>query len=187
MITERDLIGQLNGYPCFIVEMMLDRQEEQGNTRDVSVFQKKVDSTRRQGGFDWDKTSEGKIFWSKVINAHVYGEALVKKAELNSQSIAEEVVTADTVVEFKVGDTVKCTEGPKTFERIFLTKIEGAQYPYITVGKKSYAELLNGERRLSLVGFDNCALVSQAIKLTRKDISEGKGVGINPELIEVID
>lgn len=41
MITQKDLIRQLTGFPIEIVEKMLERQKEQGNKENVEVFQKK--------------------------------------------------------------------------------------------------------------------------------------------------
>lgn len=61
-ITEKDLIGQIEGFPIEVVEKMVERQVEQGNPADVTVFQK-----RQLGGFYWDETKEGFFFWRDVI------------------------------------------------------------------------------------------------------------------------
>ena len=59
--------GQLEGFPREIVERMLECQVEQGNPKYVSVFEKDKTSNRLQGGFTWRNTSEGYIFWDKIL------------------------------------------------------------------------------------------------------------------------
>ena len=59
--------GQLIGFPKEIIARMLDCQVEQGNKRDVTVFEKYKDSAKTEGGFDWDKTKEKDDFWVEVI------------------------------------------------------------------------------------------------------------------------
>lgn len=61
-ITKQDLIGEIKDFPIEVVEKMIEKQVEQGNEADVSVFQ--VNATN---GFIWGKTTEGHIFWSQVI------------------------------------------------------------------------------------------------------------------------
>jgi hypothetical protein len=53
--------------PIEIQNKMLDRQAEQGNKRDESVFIEGVDSVFSKGGFDWCRTIESNIFWGEVI------------------------------------------------------------------------------------------------------------------------
>lgn len=60
--------GKLKGFPKEVVEKMLERQEEQGNTRDISVFEKYPNANRSTGGFNWDETPETILFWGKVIS-----------------------------------------------------------------------------------------------------------------------
>ena len=60
--------GQLEGFPREIVERMLECQVEQGNPRDVSVFENILDADRYFGGFTWRDTIEGSNWWSKVID-----------------------------------------------------------------------------------------------------------------------
>ena len=59
--------GQLEGVPNDIVERMMDCQEEQGNKRDASVFEKFGISSDVEGGFYWFKTKEGQAIWEYVI------------------------------------------------------------------------------------------------------------------------
>ena len=59
--------GEIAGFPQEIVEKMLERQVEQGNERDVSVFERSRSSNKRGGGFLWIDTEEGCLFWDSVI------------------------------------------------------------------------------------------------------------------------
>lgn len=59
--------GDLEGFPSEIVKKMLERQVEQGNTRDISIFIGDIYAERELSGFDWCDTVEGLDFWSEVI------------------------------------------------------------------------------------------------------------------------
>ena len=67
-LSEKDLIGDLKGFPIEVVEVMLDRQMAQQNKTDVTVFQKLKTRDARRGGFHWSITIEGQDFWENVIN-----------------------------------------------------------------------------------------------------------------------
>jgi len=60
--------GNIEGFPKGIISLMLDYQEEQGNPRDVSVFERRAVARQPDKGFEWDYTQEGWDFWHKVIN-----------------------------------------------------------------------------------------------------------------------
>lgn len=59
--------GQLKGFPKEIVERMLECQVEQGNPRDVSIFERYPNADQHSGGFNWRDTIEGDDWWSKII------------------------------------------------------------------------------------------------------------------------
>ena len=59
--------GELNNIPDELVEIMLDRQEEQGNKRDASVFEKFLDISTYSGGFSWYNTVEGHDTWRNAL------------------------------------------------------------------------------------------------------------------------
>ena len=59
--------GEIADFPIEIVERMLECQVEQGNKRDVSVFEKYSARNNTKGGFDWNSTTEGRDFWASVI------------------------------------------------------------------------------------------------------------------------
>ena len=60
--------GQLEGFPKEIVERMLECQVEQGNPRDVSIFEKNRNADSENGGFRWNCTSEEADFWVNVLH-----------------------------------------------------------------------------------------------------------------------
>jgi hypothetical protein len=66
-ITKKDLIGNLENFPIEIVEKMLQRQYEQVNKIDISVFQEYKRADVQRGGFHWADTIEGHGFWYSVI------------------------------------------------------------------------------------------------------------------------
>jgi len=59
--------GQIKGFPEEIVEKMLYYQEQQGNKKDVSIFEESRGRNKRDRGFTWGQTLEGDSFWSKII------------------------------------------------------------------------------------------------------------------------
>lgn len=59
--------GQLEGFPEHIIELMLQRQEEQTGIRDIEVFKEFVVSSRYRNGFNWADTPEGLVYWNEVI------------------------------------------------------------------------------------------------------------------------
>ena len=56
----------LAGYPWEIVAKMLSNQINQGNVRDISVFENRIATPKDDGGFNWGETSQGKDFWQVV-------------------------------------------------------------------------------------------------------------------------
>ena len=58
--------GDLIGFPKEIINRMLDCQEEQGNPKDVTVFERCITSIHL--GFDWCLTKEKRKFWNEVIS-----------------------------------------------------------------------------------------------------------------------
>ena len=54
--------GDLKGFPQEVVEKMLERQEDQGNPRNVSGFESRLTSSRLQGGFSWNDVLRDRNF-----------------------------------------------------------------------------------------------------------------------------
>lgn len=59
--------GELEGFPKEVVKLMLKRQVEQGNEKNVSAFEEHSIAGKGYGGFGWDDTYEGYDFWCHVI------------------------------------------------------------------------------------------------------------------------
>ena len=60
--------GELKGFPTEIVEKMLERQVEQGNPRNVGVFERMRSAGIESKGFCWENTIEKWQFWNEVVN-----------------------------------------------------------------------------------------------------------------------
>ncbi len=68
--------GDLEGFPPEVVDKMLERQKEQGNSKNLAVFEGDRTADRNFGGFDWGITPEDKEledFWWKVIEEKNFG------------------------------------------------------------------------------------------------------------------
>lgn len=104
--------GDLKGFPKEIIARMLECQEEQGNPRDVSVFEKLIAAKQCNKGFEWDDTKEGWDFWHDVItnkNFNLFFEKYPKQEyqELkNNKNMQENNKKQDNSQKFKVGDEV---------------------------------------------------------------------------------
>lgn len=85
--------GELKGFPKEIIARMLECQEEQGNPRDISVFETIVAAVKFDKGFSWNETKEGYNFWHDVINSKDFNLFFEKYPKQDSQK-------------FKVGDEV---------------------------------------------------------------------------------
>ena len=93
-VTEEDLIGQLEGFPIEIVQKMVERQVEQRNPADVTVFQKHKCTGRVFKGFEWVETDEGIDFWNDVIryeNFHVFFEKYPKEVTSETEGPKDEI------------------------------------------------------------------------------------------------
>jgi hypothetical protein len=67
-VKQSDLIGEVKDFPIEVIQKMLERQVEQGNKADVSIFQECNIEDLFDGGFEWCETEEGDIFWNEVIS-----------------------------------------------------------------------------------------------------------------------
>lgn len=64
-VQPEDLIGEIDGFPIEVVQLMVQRQFEYLGVCNVSVFQRRA--TAGANGFVWSGTVEGREFWSPVI------------------------------------------------------------------------------------------------------------------------
>lgn len=63
-MTEKN---ELEGFPREVIDLMLERQVEQGHPRNENVFKKDKCTSKDDGGFDWHLTIERESFWHSVI------------------------------------------------------------------------------------------------------------------------
>lgn len=173
-LTKGDLIGGLEGMPIVVVEQMLENQLAQGNPMDIKVFQNKVDTTARFGGFDWNKTPQGVSYWSKIINKKDYSDVETPVEEEWKPKLYERVI----------GTSIT---GKTKREYVFLGTIPGAMYPNMVCTPSALEAFKKGQKILDVIPVRSVAPAPPAkVRLTLKDISEGKGVGIDPNLIEIV-
>lgn len=187
-VTKEDLIGQIANFPLWIVKAMVANQVRQGNPANVNVFQEKVDASFVEGGFSWNKSAEGQFFWSKVINGKQFPKEIVppdKSIEPVNESPEEVVEAVEKIPAYKVGDIVKVKNGKNIITRIVIGYFPELPNPYITMtvdGFNIFKEGKATECNLRIVALKE----PEYVYLTLKDISEGKGVGVDPDLIRIV-
>lgn len=111
--------GQLVGIPNDIIKVMLQRQVEQGNPEDVTIFEKNKKNGKHEGGFDWHKTPEINI-WTNVI-VHMNFESFYEFHKPKSD------------LPFKIGDEVTILSKPGTWATMAGGDcgLDEVKYPYI--------------------------------------------------------
>ena len=71
-VEQSDLIGAIADFPIEVVEVMIERQVQQGNEPDVTAFHRYVYKDAKGGGFTWKNTIEGEMFCHEVIRNNNY-------------------------------------------------------------------------------------------------------------------
>ena len=197
-ITEKDLIGRIAGIPLEVVKLMMHYQVLQGNPESVEVFQLRLDAPKDRGGFMWSATAEGTPFWSKIINNHDYSVFFKKypikvgnEPLFTEVGISEEVIDETIAALPKLGDVIYVKSGTDSMcKRVFIAYKEGAAEPVMTVTAKVWKAIQAGQRvRFAINCFEEYALIPEEvmIELTLEDISKGKGKGVPPHLIHIIN
>lgn len=202
MVTKKDCIEAIEGYPPHVVELMLDEQERQGNPRNVAVFQKKADAGYFEGGFTWGKSVKGPMFWSSIHNGHKFDIA-IPEPKSNTKEVAVtvgEAVSKETVQEdngLVPGATVLVEmengRGRAAKKKKIISVIDTDKGPmYLCITETLFDKLVSEEGNANgisshLTGIKLYKPTPAKVMLTLKDISDGKGVGVPPELIEIVD
>lgn len=199
-------MNKIAGYPIEIVNRMLECQENQGNNVDLEVFKiKGPDTNSNRGGFDWNKTSEGIKFWSRIFNKKDFNYFFQYHNDITRSGIVIEedwdifdLANACNPLEEKfpnnvitVGTKVIVKEdtGRKSIKRLISYNPDFPE-PYLTITEKAWNLLLEGntsEQRFK--AYKDCEeyIEEPIVELTLKDISEGKGVGVPPHLIKIVE
>lgn len=195
MITEKDCIGDIKGYPPHVVELMLDEQERQGNPRNVAIFQQKADAGYFEGGFTWAKSVRGPKFWSSIHNGKKFDIVpdIPENQIVEEHCVAQNQKIQDAPFGTKVDVEMGVGKGMGTRVKRLLTKVTiDGEETFLCISEELYNRILARER--NTLGLSYHTLESgikihseqKKVKLTLRDISEGKGVGIPPELIEIV-
>lgn len=205
MVTEKDCIESIEGYPPHIVELMLNEQEAQNNPRNVEVFQKNARANYWEGGFNFKTSIKGARFWSAIHNGRKFDivsaeevmqsvphaitqgiePAMVELPEVNQEVNNEPAPGTEVLVSIQ-GDSRVSTR-----KKRYLATIDSPYGPlHVCVSEGIWEILIKGEYNKSgISSHAEFALIEPEpvkVRLTLKDISEGKGVGVPPELIEII-
>jgi hypothetical protein len=161
--------GALKDIPADIVEVMLLRQVEQGNKRDVSVFEKHRTQGLGGGGFAWAETPEGNDVWcAALINQNF---APFYEFHKKSQPWIERVMM---VSDFKI------TDRNKGEQRVVFMKKRG-QYLAWECGRTiKDVELYTGTR-----AWQYAAEIPQKTVLTLQEIADKFGLSVdNIEIVK---
>lgn len=195
LITKKDLTGQIADFPLKIVEMMVANQAAQGNPPNVRVFQQKVDASYSSGGFSWNKSPEGQFFWSKVINGRKFPPDMLDSPMREVSPVEEPAAASQTfdnapeaqpVTTYRIGDIIESRENHNTVRRVIVGYFPELPNPYITITKQAFNMFMKGETNRKLITVSVIKEPERYVYLTLKDISEGKGVGVDPSLIKIV-
>lgn len=72
----------LEDFPREVIYKMLENQILQGNVEDITVFERNPEKGMNGGGFTWDRSPEGRIFWVKVIQYKEFGTFFAKYPDI---------------------------------------------------------------------------------------------------------
>lgn len=202
MVAKKDCIGAIEIYPPHVVELMLDEQERQGNPRNIAIFQEKADANYFEGGFTWSKSVQGPMFWSSIHNGHMF-DIVTPEPKSNLKEVAvtvNEAISKETVQEdngLVPGATVLVEmengRGKAAKKKKIISVIDTDKGPmYLCITETLFDKLVSEEGNANgisshLTGIKLYKPSLAKVRLTLKDISDGKGVGVPPELIEIVN
>ena len=66
-VKKKHLTGEIADFPKRVVQAMVDEQVRQGNPADPSVFSNLRNADKSQGGFTWNESALGIIYWTDII------------------------------------------------------------------------------------------------------------------------
>lgn len=119
--------GKIKNYPREVVEKMLEWQVNHNNPRDVSIFEKNKFATIASGGFDWNETTEGCVFWVDVLMNENFDRFFdhfnIERPNSDKNTLKNEINLIETEETIKIlkeynnwrrGDFDELTINPKT-------------------------------------------------------------------------
>lgn len=171
-ITQKDLIGEIKDFPIEVVQKMIERQVEQGNKADVTVFQRYATSDFIDGGFVWDDTTEGEGFWTEVISHKNFDVFFAKYPK------AEEDYWIDPkgrrMLVWYGEERENCAE-----ERIVIAKLPSELVdPYVAVNKGYEDKFKKGEK-YDVLHWAYAKPIPQKTKLSLSTIAEKFGLSVD--------
>lgn len=170
--------GQITNFPDEVIELMLQRQVEQGNPEDVSVFEKSRIDTEK--GFDWGKTMEGYYFWYIVIvneNFDLFFEKYLNMENNNkTRKIEKYIVKVYTLIglnndEFYMNDSVilsseslpyfkslGLTDNPNILEPVYAYEFKVGDYLYCHTNlvMNAYGKIEATQGKIYKIEKENC-------------------------------
>ena len=167
--------GELRGFPTEVVNWMLEQQDKQGNPKKVHVFEKDILSSRVNGGFDWYVANKGLTndFCNDVIKHkkfHLFFERFPKQSSYPKVMWVSDFDSSLSITHKRCKRVVFMEKNNKF---ISWTNAETLEDSAIENGTTFWNYAKDIEEK------------PQLVELTMKDISEGKGVGVDPKLIRI--
>lgn len=161
-----------NELPKEIKDKMLEEQERQTGKRDPQVFVNDLDVCKSYGGFDWENTIEGHDFWRSIT---YYDDFDIFYKKYPKQSQYPKVMW--------VSEYIK-EDGTLINPRKRVVFMEKNGYFVAWSGASTIEE---AEKVTSTCGWNYAKDIEEPhiIELTIEDISNGKGVGVDPKLIRI--
>ena len=89
--------GMLEGRPEFFVRALLDEQVRQGNKENVSVFERNINASKKDGGFDYEQTKQKTWFWKNVVENKKYNLLFVEPVRMCCFDVIENVYYDDVI------------------------------------------------------------------------------------------
>ena len=89
--------GMLEGRPEFFVRALLNEQVKQGNPENVSVFERNIQATKKDGGFNYEQTEQKTWFWNQVVTFEKYNLLFVEPVRMCCFDIVENLYYDDII------------------------------------------------------------------------------------------
>ena len=177
-VEQNDLIGAIEGFPIEVVQKMVEEQVEQGNEADVSVFQNDNACEVEDGGFQWDKTIDGRSFWVNVINRKDFGLFFKSYPKTNPLSHLVYIIQDGTICGVSLLNTLVEYGGENCDE------LEGENEDsiyYINPITKNIEVDNDGAflESLNSLGYTEIKMKPEVIEMTMEEIAEKLGIDVS--------
>lgn len=168
IVKPEDLIGQINGFPIEVVQMMVERQYEQCSICNIEVFQRNVTASSIGNGFTWGRTREGQMFWDNVISNRNFNEFFDMYPHYKEFAIY--IVNGN---ESNLRDAVCSAFGLKTGLHRFAFKAKKEDVYYI-----DYEKFQDYKVRFALAG---TSIAEEAITKSEKGVTTNNPINVDED------